>query len=162
MVTRKRREKEKQHSEAEDRFVKEAKHRGFKVYRRGWPDFLLVGRGAFYFVEVKSERDKVSEFQEATFEALQKMGYEVLISKNGEWIEPSVLLNPQRLINLVEGSRYFMNKLIWLKGECISLISQIDKETSKLDEAEDKLIRLKRRSDRYRSMKAEGKSNDQS
>lgn len=154
------RAKERQHNVSEEKFITEAKHRGFQAYKRGWPDFLVVGKGAFYFVEVKSNNDKLSRFQEATFATLQRMGYEVLISKDGEWIEPSVLLNPQRLFYLIETSRYFMNKLVWLKGECVSLMSQIDKETSRLDEVEEKLIRLKRRVDGYQSMKAEEEKHD--
>lgn len=74
----------------EAKFFQLASKRGWKLYRSGWPDFLLLSEGKLLFVEVKSANDRLSATQLELFEALSKLGIRVRV-----WWERT----PDRLIH---------------------------------------------------------------
>jgi len=67
-----------------------------RVWRHGWPDFLLQDRttGEFYTVEIKQGKDKISPRQAETFAALEAMRIRVYI-----W-------NPDRHLELTPWRQY--------------------------------------------------------
>jgi hypothetical protein len=52
-------------------------YHGTTVYRRGWPDFLVVRNGTVSCVEVKSKSDSPSEEQLQIHKALESCGINV-------------------------------------------------------------------------------------
>lgn len=68
-------------TEAEQAFCAAADRRGKRVLRNGWPDFMVfdLASGGILGVEVKTDRDEVSEAQARMFEALEMFGLRVMI-----------------------------------------------------------------------------------
>lgn len=69
-------------------------YRGTTVYRRGWPDFLVVRNGVVSCVEVKSKIDSPSEEQLQIHKALESCGISVNLvvcdlEKNSEGCQSS-------------------------------------------------------------------------
>ncbi len=62
-------------------FISEAQRRGFSVHRSGWPDYLIMRSGSFYFVEVKSKNDKLSRAQIEMHAALSEIGIKVVVAR---------------------------------------------------------------------------------
>lgn len=139
-------EKDRRFSKAELAFMEEAKKRGYRLYKAGYPDFVVAGKnGVPFFVEVKQGKDNLSPSQENMFDVLRRMGFTVLMSRNGEWIEPTIINSPQKYDSLVVAAHYYHNKLIWLKQEIASEAIDIDCELKKLDELESRLVNMGRK-----------------
>lgn len=83
----------------EKRFIKEAEGRGYKVYKNGWPDFLVSGSKAVFCVEVKSLKGRLEEHQEAMHKALAEAGIETILYK-GTWVDPLFERSVERLEKL--------------------------------------------------------------
>jgi len=54
-----------------------------KVLRNGWPDFLVVGNGTIFAVEVKNDYDPVTEAQKQIHQILESVGIPVWIVREG-------------------------------------------------------------------------------
>jgi hypothetical protein len=68
---------------AEERFDKAATERGWRTYRRGWPDRLVVDeRNAVFFVEIKERHDYLRPHQVEVLALLSKLA-PVFISPEG-------------------------------------------------------------------------------
>ena len=75
-------------TESEERFAKIAESKGYRIYHRGWPDFLCVNAdGRIHFIEVKYGGDKLSEHQVSMFTALDECGIHVKVCRP-EWDQP--------------------------------------------------------------------------
>lgn len=61
-------------SKAEAQFIRKSRQKGWKVYRKGWPDFICIKDDRLICVEVKGENDKLRPHQEAMLRLLQKHG----------------------------------------------------------------------------------------
>ena len=59
-------------------FPKLAKKLGFRVYKQGWPDFLIEKNGKYVAVEVK-ERSGLAPRQQLMHEALKRAGLKVIV-----------------------------------------------------------------------------------
>jgi hypothetical protein len=76
------------------RFVLQAEEKGAKVFRAGWPDFLIEQDGKATLVEVKTNSDMIRPNQARMFAALERLGLKVFI-----W-------NPARPDRLAHWRRY--------------------------------------------------------
>lgn len=74
----------------EQEFQEEAKHLGYVVYRRGWPDFLIVRGKTVQGVEVKGPNDYVTNAQSAMMNALANVGIHCWVYR-GEWKHPDIV-----------------------------------------------------------------------
>lgn len=111
-------------NETETKFYEEAKKRGWKIYRNGYPDFLLVSPNNpkhVFLVEVKKRWQPLSKNQKETFQALENLGLEVVISHDGEWVDPIAKF----FVNSIEGKVEQIKKLHDELGE-------LEKETYKI------------------------------
>lgn len=68
-------------TESEERFFKEASAKlSAKIWRAGWPDFLMHSEAHGYIgVEVKSDGDKLSDSQKRMFAALELAGIKTFV-----------------------------------------------------------------------------------
>jgi hypothetical protein len=81
---------------AENRVAEDYRRRGFKVLRRGWPDFLCISPdGDVVAVEVKSMSDALSPAQKEMHAALRDAGVEVVVD-NSDWRRHIADLKAQR------------------------------------------------------------------
>jgi hypothetical protein len=64
---------------SESAFASKAKAKGLRIWRAGWPDFLVEGPDGFFAVEVKKAGDSIRSIQKRMFEALESAGIRVLI-----------------------------------------------------------------------------------
>ena len=71
-------------SSIEAAFKAMAERKAWKVWRAGWPDFLLTGDGGCEFVEVKSIGDRLSDGQVEMFAALELAGILVRVWWEGK------------------------------------------------------------------------------
>lgn len=64
---------------------------GYEVLRNGWPDFLCIKRGPFkvsaFCVEVKTQKDKLSEAQVKIHKILKAMGVPVYVMRERDLVE---------------------------------------------------------------------------
>jgi hypothetical protein len=66
-------------NDSERAFVERAREKESKVYRAGWPDFLVEMSDKTIAVEVKQGSDEVRENQRKMFAALERIGIPVLV-----------------------------------------------------------------------------------
>lgn len=69
---------------SEAQFKDKAINRGYIVHRPSWPDFILEKDNQLYFVEVKSNKDSVSNTQKETFNLLERHGHKIFLWKNNK------------------------------------------------------------------------------
>lgn len=55
-----------------------ARRKGFRIYKQGWPDFLIEKDGKYMGVEIK-EGNKLGEHQWLMHQALEKAGLKVIV-----------------------------------------------------------------------------------
>jgi hypothetical protein len=68
----------------EEYIRKEAENRGWRVYDKGWPDFLLYREGQAVFLEVKSCKSSCSKSQKAMHRMLKSLGLDVRVVRVGK------------------------------------------------------------------------------
>ena len=104
-------------NERELRFVLEAERRGYQILVSGYPDFLVMpGNFKPYFVEVRSSPHFLDS-QIKMIDALREIGADVLVSKNGRWVEPDYMI-PKHSKNKMETIKELgQNKIDKLKDE---------------------------------------------
>ena len=125
-------------NETEKKFYEEAKKRGWKVYRNGYPDFMLVSPNNpkhVFFVEVKKNMQPLSKNQKRMFETLENLGLEVVVSHDGEWVDPIAKFFVNSIKSKVEQIKKFRDEL-----------GELEKETYKImRESKAKVEHLKKR-----------------
>lgn len=89
---------------AERAFCVLADSRGKRVYRHGWPDFLVIDKdtSGVVFVEVKTGSDDIHDSQLKMFTALEDAGLRVCVWRPEE---PLILVPWRRFYNRERGRR---------------------------------------------------------
>lgn len=132
-------------NELENKFKQEAKKRGYIVYQNGWPDFAVEKvdgnkrLNVAFFVEEKSNNGKISRAQEKMFGLLERMGYPVMISRDGEWVEPIIINDRLKQLALLDDLSYHRSRLENLKDAINKTLKEVEKEIKKLTEVEEHL-----------------------
>ena len=64
---------------AEKEFDEWAKSQNYKIYKHGFPDRAIEKDGNIIFVEVKSDKDKITKAQREMHKLFEKLGLNVII-----------------------------------------------------------------------------------
>ena len=75
---------------------KKAEHEGWRVLRKGWPDFLLVKKHKILALEVKSAGGRLSQDQQEMMVALDRNGVQTWVEQ--EPLDPDTFETTLRML----------------------------------------------------------------